>query len=1076
VSTISNKRRLASGISVIAIAAALSVASPALAQSELSTLQGHVDGAAAGTQVVAVDTQTGQRAVGRVDANGNYVILGVRPSTYTVTVAGRAPQTTTVLVGQTVTIDFAQAAAPGAPTPGAITVTGRRTRQPVLAQTVATNITPAQIENLPQNQRNFLSFADLAPGVQVAPGGVAQIQAGAIASNYVNVLLDGMSFKNPINHGGVFGQNFGLGNPFPQIAIQEYQVQTQNFGAETGQAGSALLTAVTKTGGNKFFGSAFIEWQPKAFISKPFCTKGGGPFDPVTHCKKQDYDRKQFGGEFGGPIVRDKVSFYLAGEGTIETLPGSVGQLATANGQPIFPPNVVSQIVGTQRSFDFRQGLYFGKLTITPNDTDTVNAMAYVRRENNLSDVDNNAAPSHGRTILTHQMRLQLQWKHSSGDFLNQFNMAYDKATQSTPTVTNGPQFTIVQHPCLDVTGALDPSCANFANVDLVPIDPDDPSAGFNVVPMGRGITDNGGGSALLGAHFFTQADNQKGVYFRDDATWRRGQHTIKFGGQLNFIQLNRTVTNYTTPGFFYFNPGPTGNFDQLTQQPESALIATGANPSLRANDTQLGVYVQDEWKPDQHWTINAGIRWDYEDNANNNDYVTPPAVAAALRAYPGWAARGINPEDYIANGSNRPTYKGEFQPRIGISYDLHGDRDIVIFGGAGRYYDRSLFIEGAIERITNANYITQVDFCAPGTVPPPGGNGSGAQPPNCAVWNPAYLTDFEALRTLAASQGVGADVWVLPNKIHPPYSDQFDLGVRKRFGDITASITFSHISSRHLFMFTRANFFENGWYTRFVTRDAAGNVTGCTNGGDAWIQDQIPGGLTNADGTPVPVAICAAQNGQLAGFHGKLNRGQDNGKATYNAIYLTVEKPFTDASRWGIQSSLTYQRARTNVEQELNSDEFYNGTDFGVYGTTYVNGVPKWRWVTAATYRAPFDFILSGQLTLSRGPAFGNMNVPWAGGPAAPDGACCSGNLGGVFFPKQKIGYKRLDLRVAKTFKMPWGHELTADFEVFNVFNWLNRNYTSWDAGGGTPAPRTDNFAISNDQREFQAGLKYKF
>jgi hypothetical protein len=276
--------------------------------------------------------------------------------------------------------------------------------------------------------------------------------------------------------------------------------------------------------------------------------------------------------------------------------------------------------------------------------------------------------------------------------------------------------------------------------------------------------------------------------------------------------------------------------------------------------------------------------------------------------------------------------------------------------------------------------------------------------------------------------------------------------------------------------MFVRANFFENGWYTRFVTRDAAGNVTGCTNGGDAWIQDQIPGGLTNGDGTPVPTSICAAQNGQLPGFNGKLNRGVDNGKANYNAIYLTIEKPFTENTRWGIQSSFTYQRARTNVEQELNSDEFYNGTAFGVYGTTYVNGVPKWRWVTAATYRAPFDVILSGQLTLSRGPAFGNIAAPWNGGPAAPDGACCYGNLGGVFFPKEKIGYKRLDARIAKTFKMPWGHELTADFEVFNVFNWLNRNYTSWDAGGGGHPPRTDNFAISNDQREFQVGLKYKF
>jgi outer membrane receptor protein involved in Fe transport len=1059
VNNISNKRRLASGISVIAIAAALTVATPAQAQSELSNLQGHVAGVAPGTQVVAVDKATGQRAVGKVDADGNYVILGLRPSTYTVTVEGRAPQTTTVLVGQTVTMDFAETQAPSGG--GAIVVTGRRVSRPVLAQTIATNITPAQIENLPQNQRNFLSFADLAPGIQVAPGGTAQIQAGAIASNNVNVLLDGMSFKNPINHGGVFGQNFGIGNPFPQIAIQEYQVQTQNFGAETGQAGSALLTAVTKSGGNQFHGSAFIEWQPKSFITKPRFQTG----------PKSDYDRKQFGGEFSGPIIPGRVTFYLAGEGTIETLPSSVGKLSTfTDGSPIFPANVVQQIVGIPHDFDFKQGLYFGKLTFTPSDTETINVSAYVRRENNLSDIDANAAPSHARTILTHQTRLALQWKHSSGDFLNVFNMAYDKATQSTPTQTSGPQFALTNTPCVTSTGASDPSCANFA---FVTVNPDNT---LNLLTNGIvdfGINPN---FAYLGAHFFTQGDDQKTFFFRDDATWRRGDHTIKFGGQLNFLKLQRTVTNFTNPSFFYFNPGPTGNFNQLTQQPEAALIATGANPSLNADDVQVGAYVQDEWKPDIHWTVNAGIRWDYETNANNNDYVTPQAIATALRNYPGWQARGINPEDYISNGSNRPAYWKEFQPRLGISYDVHGDRDLVFFGGAGRYYDRSLFIEGAIERITNANYITQVTFCPPGATPPLGGNGSSLA--NCAAFDPAFLTNPELLRTIAASQGVGGSVWVLPNKIHPPYSDQFDIGVRKRFGDITATLTFSHIRSRHIFMFTRANFFENGWYTRFVTRDAAGNVTGCTNGGDAWIQDNIPGGLTNANGSPVPTSICAAQNGQLAGFPGKLNRGQDNGKANYSAIYLQIEKPFTDTSTWGISSAFTYQRARTNVEQELNSDEFYNGTDFGVYGTTYVNGVPKWKWTTAATWRAPFDIILSGQLTLTRGPAFGNIAAPWNGGPTAPDGACCYGNLGGVFFPKNKIGYKRLDLRVAKTFKMPWNHnnEFTVDFEAFNVFNWLNRNYSSWTAGGGNPAPRTERSQVSNDGRQFQVGLKYKF
>src|SRR5689334_18031106 len=159
-----NKRRLASGISTFAVTVALCVAQPAYAQSELGNIEGHVDGAAAGSRVTAVDTATGQTSVGTVNANGDYVILGLRPSTYTVSAEGQAPQSATLSVGQSVTVDFVAAAPPAAGAPsGAIVVRGRRSARPVQAQTVATNITPVQIENLPQNKRNFLEFANLAP-------------------------------------------------------------------------------------------------------------------------------------------------------------------------------------------------------------------------------------------------------------------------------------------------------------------------------------------------------------------------------------------------------------------------------------------------------------------------------------------------------------------------------------------------------------------------------------------------------------------------------------------------------------------------------------------------------------------------------------------------------------------------------------------------------------------------------------------------------------------------------------------------------------------------------------------------
>ena len=1004
---ISTKRRLAAGISIIAIAGALTVASPAQAQQTVSNLQGHVDGAAAGTQVVAVDNATGQRAVGTVDASGNYTILNLRPSTYTVTMPGRSAQQTTLLVGQTGIVDFVETAAGGR---GSIVVTGRRSAQPTHAQTVATNITPAQIENLPQNTRNFLSFAALAPGIQVAPGGTAQIQAGALASSNVNVLLDGMSFKNPINHGGVFGQNFGIGNPFPQLAIQEYQVQTQNFGAETGQAGSAVLTAITKTGGNKFHGDAFIEYQPKSFIGQPY-------FDKKNGVPKPEYNRKQFGADFGGPIIPGKLTFYVAGEGTIEKLPGSTGNIT----QPI--PGDLSSQVNVAHNFDFKQGLYFGKLTGFVTSADTVNLEAFIRRENNLSDIDANAAPTHGRTILTHENRYQLSWNHRAGNFANSFNIAYDKATQSTPSVGTGPEY-IVSAPF----GAVG-DCALYAPdaENCTELNPD-----FSTI-------------AQLGAHSFMQGDSQKTYTFKDDATLVSGAHTIKAGAQVALLDLSRTVSDHFNGTYFYYNPGPNGSLD--LNSPYGARINIAPTPSLSAKDTQIGLYLQDEWKPDQHWTINAGLRWDFETNANNNKYVTPAAIAEALRGDQGWVARGIDANDYISTGDNRKPQWNEFQPRIGVSYDVNGDRDLVFFGGAGRYYDRSLFIEGVIESLTNSNNIVTYNF-----------NGA------CnAADRPAYCTDPAALRTFLQGQDyTGGSVFVLNNKTRMPFSDQFDIGVRKRFGDIQTTLTYSHIESHNIFMFARSNFYDNGWYTRVLQRDSAGNVIGCTNGGDQWIIDNTPG--TDYPG-------CAATGGQLPGFAGKLNRGLNNGKARYDAVYLQIEKPFTDLTTWGFTTSLTLQRARSNVSQELNSDEFYNGPNLDTYGWNHVNGVPKWSLVSTGTWRAPLGFILSGQLNLSSGPAFGHIYFP-----SAPEGACCYASMGGVYFPHQTFGYRRLDLRVAKTFKMPWGHEVTADFQVYNAFNWLNRTYSSWGAGSGEHPTFIENGQVGNDARSYQAGLRYKF
>ena len=92
---------------------------------------------------------------------------------------------------------------------------------------------------LPQNTRNFLNFAALAPGVRVADNEFRkEITAGALPSQNTNVFIDGVSYKNDLILGGVVGQDSSRGSPFPQNAVQEFQVLSQNFKAEHEKAAS----------------------------------------------------------------------------------------------------------------------------------------------------------------------------------------------------------------------------------------------------------------------------------------------------------------------------------------------------------------------------------------------------------------------------------------------------------------------------------------------------------------------------------------------------------------------------------------------------------------------------------------------------------------------------------------------------------------------------------------------------------------------------------------------------------------------------------------------------------------------
>ena len=312
-----------------------------------------------------------------------------------------------------------------------------------------------------------------------------------------------------------------------------------------------------------------------------------------------------------------------------------------------------------------------------------------------------------------------------------------------------------------------------------------------------------------------------------------------------------------------------------------------------------------------------------------------------------------------------------------------------------------------------------------------------------------------------------GGSVWVLNNKTKMPYSDQFNLGVRKRFGDIQTSLTFSHIRSHNI---------SDVRSMRTSTRTAGTRVVadpdgGCANGGDQWIIDNS----RRTDRSP----DCPATNGQLDRLHRQAQPRHEQRQGELQRHLHHAEKPFTDQSTWGFTTALTLQRARSNVAQELNSDEILQRPALG-----RLRLEPRQR-------RSEMELGHLGQLACAvRYHPVGHADPQLGPGVRQhhraverPHRAGAGGRL--LLSPTwAACSSRRRTLRTSgSTFasprrsRLPWGHELTADFEVFNVFNSLNRNYSSWGAGvAAIRAADREQPGRRTTQRAFQAGLRYKF
>lgn len=962
----------------VALASCLALTAPAvMAQSTSATLRGVVtaDAAPAADAVItATNLANGYTSRATANANGTYVLAGLQPGTYRIDVSAggkTSSQTVTLAVGQSASLDLPVGAAAPSATLGTVVVQGVALQETKTSE-IATYISTKQIDALPQNNRNFLAFADTIPGVVFSTDGnnsVSKLTSGAQNSNAINVFIDGVGQKNYVVKGGITSQDSSIGNPFPQLAIAEYKVITSNYKAEYDQVSSAVVSAVTKSGSNEFSGNLFYDFTNQGLRLPSLREEEGSG--------KVDSKDVQYGLAIGGPIIKDQAHFFFSYEH--KQIDRPVTGFSPGQGYSVddLPPDLAA-LANETTSAPFEEDLYFAKLDWVPSDNHLLELTAKYRTEQELTGLGGQNTASYGTFKKGDETRLDMRWQYSAENWLNDAHLTYEDATFGPRPATIGPGAFITD--------------------------------GFD---RNRRILNTGGGEDY-------QDKGQKGWSLKDDVTFYDiggGAHKVKAGFKYKLVEINAFEQQPYNAQFFY-------NINSSLSTPYEVRFGSavgGVDRNITSRNNQFGIYVQDDWDVNDNLQLNMGVRWDYEQTPGYLDYVTPAGLTSALRGWSNLHAPNVDYdiEDFISDGSNRDAFKGAFAPRFGFSYDINADQRHVIFGGVGRSYDRNLWDYLALEqsKATFPEYNYRFNVA---------GNPCTVGVGNCLAYNPAYLDPANLDALVIANPFLGSKTFLIDNDLKTPYSDQISLGMRNAFklwgNDWNSSVTIAHVVSHDGIVFSLGNRYPGG---TFRDPNCVGATWGCGPGGNP-----IPG-------------------------YGELLIGRNGIETENNSLLVSLEKLYSEDSRWGFTLAYTFNDATENRGGAFSKDETYSYDYASLDDVDFTRsiGLARHRMVATGIWGTATGFTLSTKLTLAS--------------PVPTDALNCHDvpNFNSCFFdpwtPGYAIGFKQWDVALQKEWATFGDTKFRVRADIINLMNWYNfTDYANWRGG---PTDTNPNFGSRN-------------
>ncbi|HYU79090.1 MAG TPA: TonB-dependent receptor [Vicinamibacterales bacterium] len=714
-----------SSMTILRVVLAVLVAhAAALAQSTSGMIAGRVTDASGavlpGVTVTVINTRTSDTRVTVTNEQGLFRAPNLNPSRYEIHVELPGfrrviQQGLELSVSETLNLTFRLEIETVEET---ITVTGESPLVNTTNAEVGTKIEARKVLDLPVNSRDFSRLALFSPAAKAGTSGVADLSFNGTNNAQNNFLLDGTDATHVDNAFLSNGRERGARlQTASSESVEEFRVLASNYSAEYGRAAGAVVTAITKSGSNKIQGSSYFFLRDDSLDARNF-------FDPP---KAPDFSLKQYGASLGGPIRRDHIFFFSNYEGSRKRLGASQ--------------------TGTVPSESFRARVdprLRPILETIPLPTEpTANPDVGIARVSGVTDIR--------ETIFS----LRGDWHPTSKDnIFGRFNIQ-DSLVDGPLFVLTGSRFANQRQYAPIITGSSTVSYTRTLRSNLM----NEAKFGFNRVHLVLNQTIPGAFpdreslrtpiAKAFPSVSITGVDVQPGQLqdidrtntgfeIIDAVTWFSGTHTVKTGINVRHKQTLAFSGGYPTISFASLADFAANRIQNMTAE-------ENGGPGTVVG-WEYAAYVQDNIKATNRLTLNLGLRYDYGtpiDAGKDTTLANFDLKTLSLLT---------NPPFYAPD-------RNDFQPRIGVTYDVTGSGRTILGAGYGTYYQmfplQTFFGDTLFSNVQASVTLNQTT--TPGlSFPLPPLTGGVSPPPNRTATDPNRRDNYNHQFNVNVQQQLG--------------------------------------------------------------------------------------------------------------------------------------------------------------------------------------------------------------------------------------------------------------------------------------------------------------------------------